>query len=171
MPICAPQSSSALGAPSGPGLADTCRVELVNWTFYKKARGRSLLVQAGQHVTHPSELISKRRLKQLLDRVSGLSIGIIVDSRQSFPSRMRQSWPQCVMSAISWSVRGLRLPQSRKRPARNCKMQILLGGVEQCEDSVDLVRITSILTTIWVNPLIPRSEPLSIGDRVSQSKN
>ena len=82
----APKLHQLLGAPSGPGLAEYLQGGIGELDILQKGQEDDLyFVQAGQHVTHPSELISNGRLKQLLDRVSGLFDWIIVDSPPILP--------------------------------------------------------------------------------------
>ncbi len=82
----APKLHQLLGAPPGPGLAEYLQGGAGELDILQKGQEDDLyFVQAGQHVTHPSELISNGRLKQLLDRVSGLFDWIIVDSPPILP--------------------------------------------------------------------------------------
>jgi capsular exopolysaccharide synthesis family protein len=82
----APKLHQLLGAPPGPGLAEYLQGGIGELDILQKGQEDDLyFVQAGQHVTHPSELISNGRLKQLLDRVSGLFDWIIVDSPPILP--------------------------------------------------------------------------------------
>jgi capsular exopolysaccharide synthesis family protein len=82
----APKLHQLLGAPPGPGLAEYLQGGIGELDILQKGQQDDLyFVQAGQHVTHPSELISNGRLKQLLDRVSGLFDWIIMDSPPILP--------------------------------------------------------------------------------------
>jgi protein-tyrosine kinase len=82
----APKLHKLLGAPLGPGLAEYLQGGSTELEIMQKGQEDELyFVQAGQHVTHPSELISNGRFKQLLARVSGLFDWIIVDSPPILP--------------------------------------------------------------------------------------
>jgi protein-tyrosine kinase len=82
----APKLHKLLGAPSGPGLAEYLQGGISELDILQKGQEDELyFAQAGQHVTHPAELISNGLLKQFLDRVSGLFDWIIVDSPPILP--------------------------------------------------------------------------------------
>ena len=82
----APKLHKFLGAPQGPGLAEYLQGGNSESEIMQKGQEDELyFIQAGQHVTHPSELISNGRFKQLLARVSGLFDWIIVDSPPILP--------------------------------------------------------------------------------------
>jgi len=82
----APRLHKLLGVPLGPGLAEYLQGGSSELEVIQKGREDEFyFVQAGQHLTHPSELISNGRFKQLLARVSGLFDWIIVDSPPILP--------------------------------------------------------------------------------------
>src|SRR5260370_8363413 len=82
----APKLHKLLGVPLGPGLAEYLQGGSSELEVIQKGREDEFyFVQAGQHLTHPSELISNGRFKQLLARVSGLFDWIIVDSPPILP--------------------------------------------------------------------------------------
>jgi capsular exopolysaccharide synthesis family protein len=82
----APKLHKLLGVPAGPGLAEYLQGGIGEVDILQKGQEDDLyFVQAGQHVTHPAELISNGQFKQLLDHVSGLFDWIIVDSPPILP--------------------------------------------------------------------------------------
>jgi len=82
----APKLHKLLGVPPGPGLAEYLQGGHSELEIMQKGQEEELyFIQAGQHITHPSELISNGRLKQLLARVSGLFDWIIMDSPPVLP--------------------------------------------------------------------------------------
>ena len=82
----APKLHKLLGVPLGPGLAEYLQGGSTEMEVIQKGRDDEFyFIQAGQHLTHPSELISNGRLKQLLARVSDLFDWIIVDSPPILP--------------------------------------------------------------------------------------
>jgi protein-tyrosine kinase len=82
----APKLHQLMGAPPGPGLAEYLQGGASEFDILQKGQEDDLyFIQAGQHVTHPSELISNGRLKHFLNRVSGLFDWIIVDSPPILP--------------------------------------------------------------------------------------
>lgn len=75
-----------LGVPAGPGLADYLQGGVTESGAIQRSQEEELyFIQAGEHVTHPAELISNGRLKQLLTRVAGLFDWIILDSPPILP--------------------------------------------------------------------------------------
>jgi protein-tyrosine kinase len=82
----APKLHKLMGVPPGPGLAEYLQGGIDGLDILQKGQEDDLyFIQAGQHVTHPAELISNGRLKQLIDHVSGLFDWIIVDSPPILP--------------------------------------------------------------------------------------
>jgi protein-tyrosine kinase len=82
----APKLHKLLGVPPGPGLAEYLQGGRTEFEIMQNGQEEELyFVQAGQHLTHPSELISNGRLKQLLARVSGLFDWIVMDSPPILP--------------------------------------------------------------------------------------
>src|SRR6202011_1104951 len=82
----APRLHHVLGVPPGPGLAEYLQGGRTELEVMQKGLEEELyFIQAGSHVTHPAELISNGRLKQLLARVSGLFDWVILDSPPILP--------------------------------------------------------------------------------------
>ena len=82
-----PRVHTLLGAPSAPGLADylqnTAATEL---EVMQRGREEGLcFIPAGNHVLHPSELISSDRMKHFLERVKPAFEWIIIDSPPALP--------------------------------------------------------------------------------------
>jgi capsular exopolysaccharide synthesis family protein len=81
-----PRLHALLGAPSNPGLADYLQGEAREFDIVQKSPNDELyFVPAGNHVTHPSELISNGRLKKLLDHLGPMFDWVIVDSPPILP--------------------------------------------------------------------------------------
>jgi capsular exopolysaccharide synthesis family protein len=82
----APLLRELLGVPTGPGLADYLRGGASESDVIQRGQEDELyFIQAGENITHPAELISNGRLKQLLARVAGLFDWIILDSPPILP--------------------------------------------------------------------------------------
>jgi capsular exopolysaccharide synthesis family protein len=82
----APRLREILGVPAGPGLADYLQGGPTESDVMQRSQEDELyLIQAGDHITHPAELISNGRLKQLLARVAGLFDWVILDSPPILP--------------------------------------------------------------------------------------
>ena len=81
-----PRLHSLLGAPSNPGIADYLQGE-VNLTeiIQKSQNDDFFFIPAGNHVTHPAELISNGRFKELLDHLAPMFDWVIVDSPPILP--------------------------------------------------------------------------------------
>jgi len=82
-----PRVHTMLGAPSAPGLADYLQKSATP-EFEVMQRGREeglCFIPAGNHVLHPSELISSDRMKQFLERVKPAFDWIIIDSPPALP--------------------------------------------------------------------------------------
>jgi capsular exopolysaccharide synthesis family protein len=81
-----PRVHTLLGAPSSPGLADYLQKTATEFEVIHRANEEGLcFIPAGNHVTHPSELISSDRMKQFLDRVKPAFDWIIIDSPPALP--------------------------------------------------------------------------------------
>jgi capsular exopolysaccharide synthesis family protein len=82
----APRLREVFGAPVGPGLADYLQGGAKETDIIQRGQEEGLFfIQAGEHVTHPAELISNGRFKQLLSRVAGLFDWVLVDSPPILP--------------------------------------------------------------------------------------
>lgn len=81
-----PQIHTLLGAPAAPGLADYLQKTASEFEVTQRGSEDGLcFIPAGNHVTHPSELISSDRMKQFLDRVKPAFDWIIIDSPPALP--------------------------------------------------------------------------------------
>jgi capsular exopolysaccharide synthesis family protein len=81
-----PRIHALLGAPSNPGLADYLQGEAKEFDVIQKSPSDELyFIPAGNHVTHPSELISNGRFKQLMDQLAPMFDWVIVDSPPILP--------------------------------------------------------------------------------------
>jgi capsular exopolysaccharide synthesis family protein len=81
-----PRVHTLLGAPAAPGLADYLQNTATEFEITQRGREDGLcFIPAGNHVTHPSELISSGRMKQFLDRVRPAFDWIIIDSPPALP--------------------------------------------------------------------------------------
>jgi succinoglycan biosynthesis transport protein ExoP len=81
-----PRIHTLLGAPAAPGLADYLQNTATEFEVTQRSREEGLcFIPAGNHVTHPSELISSGRMKQFLDRVRPAFDWIIIDSPPALP--------------------------------------------------------------------------------------
>lgn len=81
-----PRVHTLLGAPSAPGLADYLQNTATEFDVAQRSGEDGLcFIPAGNHVTHPSELISSDRMKQFLDRVRPAFDWIIIDSPPALP--------------------------------------------------------------------------------------
>jgi len=70
-----------LGVPTGPGLADYLQAGVTESDVIQRHQEDELFfIQAGEHITHPAELVSNGRFKQLLARVADLFDWVILDS-------------------------------------------------------------------------------------------
>jgi protein-tyrosine kinase len=82
----APRLHILLGAPAAPGLADHLQNGCKELDVIQRGHEEGLcFISAGNHVTHPSELISSDRLKQFLERVKPAFDWIIIDSPPALP--------------------------------------------------------------------------------------
>jgi len=81
-----PRIHTLLGAPAAPGLADYLQNTATEFEVTQRASEDGLcFIPAGNHVTHPSELISSDRMRQFLDRVRPAFDWIIIDSPPALP--------------------------------------------------------------------------------------
>jgi capsular exopolysaccharide synthesis family protein len=81
-----PRVHTLLGAPAAPGLADYLQNTATEFEVTQRSKEEGLcFIPAGNHVTHPSELISSNRMKQFLDRVRPAFDWIIIDSPPALP--------------------------------------------------------------------------------------
>jgi capsular exopolysaccharide synthesis family protein len=81
-----PRVHTLLGAPAAPGLADYLQNTATEFEVTQRGREDGLcFIPAGNHVTHPSELISSERMKEFLDRVKPAFDWIIIDSPPALP--------------------------------------------------------------------------------------
>jgi capsular exopolysaccharide synthesis family protein len=81
-----PRIHTLLGAPATPGLADYLQKSVTEFEVIHRGSEDGLcFIPAGNHVTHPSELISSNRMKQFLDRVKPAFDWIIIDSPPALP--------------------------------------------------------------------------------------
>lgn len=82
----APRLHVLLGAPEAPGLADYLQNGCKEIEIFQRGHEEGLcFIPAGNHVTHPSELISSDRVKQFLERVKPAFDWIIIDSPPALP--------------------------------------------------------------------------------------
>jgi capsular exopolysaccharide synthesis family protein len=82
-----PRVHTLLGAPSAPGLADYLQnPAMMEFEVMQRGREEGLcFIPAGNHVLHPSELISSERMKYFLERVKPAFEWIIIDSPPALP--------------------------------------------------------------------------------------
>jgi capsular exopolysaccharide synthesis family protein len=81
-----PRVHTLLGAPAAPGLADYLQGTATEFKVAQRNSEEGLcFIPAGNHVTHPSELISSDRMKHFLDRVRPAFDWIIIDSPPAIP--------------------------------------------------------------------------------------
>jgi len=81
-----PRVHTLLGAPAAPGLADYLQGTATEFKVVQRSSEDGLcFIPAGNHVTHPSELISSDRMKQFLDRLRPAFDWIIIDSPPAIP--------------------------------------------------------------------------------------
>lgn len=81
-----PRVHTLLGAPGAPGLADYLQSSATEFEVTQRAGEDGFcFIPAGNHVTHPSELISSPRMKHFLDRVRPAFDWIIIDSPPALP--------------------------------------------------------------------------------------
>jgi len=82
----APRLREFLGVPRGPGLADYLQGGATELEVIQRGQEEELFfIQAGEHISHPAELISNGRLKQLLTRMVDLFDWVILDSPPILP--------------------------------------------------------------------------------------
>ena len=81
-----PRVHTLLGAPAAPGLADYLQSTATEFEVTQRSSEEGLcFIPAGNHVTHPSELISSGRMKQFLNRVKPAFDWIVIDSPPALP--------------------------------------------------------------------------------------
>jgi capsular exopolysaccharide synthesis family protein len=81
-----PRVHTLLGTPAAPGLADYLQNTATEFQITQRSGEEGFcFIPAGNHVTHPSELISSDRMKQFLDRVKPAFDWIIIDSPPALP--------------------------------------------------------------------------------------
>ena len=81
-----PRVHTLLGAPSAPGLADYLQNTATEFEVTQRGKEEGFcFIPAGNHVTHPSELISSDRMKQFLDRIRPAFDWIVIDSPPALP--------------------------------------------------------------------------------------
>jgi capsular exopolysaccharide synthesis family protein len=81
-----PRVHTLLGAPSNPGLAEYLQNTATEFEIMQRSGEDGFcFVPAGNHVKHPSELISSDRMKHFLERVKPAFDWIIIDSPPALP--------------------------------------------------------------------------------------
>ena len=81
-----PRLHTLLGTPATPGMADYLQNSCDEFDVIQRGHEQGLcFIPAGNHVAHPSELISSNRLKQFLERVKPIFDWIIIDSPPALP--------------------------------------------------------------------------------------
>lgn len=81
-----PRIHTLLGAPATPGLADLLQSGATELEVIQRGHEPGLcFIPAGNHVTHPSELISSDAMKRLLTRLKSAFDWIIIDSPPALP--------------------------------------------------------------------------------------
>jgi protein-tyrosine kinase len=81
-----PRLHTMLGAPSNPGLADYLQGEAKIGDVIQKSQTDDLFfIPAGNHVTHPSELISNGRFKDLMEYAAPMFDWIVLDTPPILP--------------------------------------------------------------------------------------
>ena len=81
-----PRVHTLLGTPAAPGMADYLQNTATEFEVTQRSNEEGFcFIPAGNHVTHPSELISSDRMKQFLDRVKPAFDWIIIDSPPALP--------------------------------------------------------------------------------------
>ncbi|HLJ24001.1 MAG TPA: CpsD/CapB family tyrosine-protein kinase [Candidatus Acidoferrales bacterium] len=81
-----PRVHMLLGAPAAPGMADYLQNTANEFQITQRSGEEGLcFIPAGNHVTHPSELISSGRMKEFLDRMKPAFDWIIIDSPPALP--------------------------------------------------------------------------------------
>lgn len=81
-----PRVHTLLGAPAAPGLADHLQGTASEFEVTQRGPEEGLcFIPAGNHVTHPSELISSGKMKHFLERVKPAFDWIIIDSPPALP--------------------------------------------------------------------------------------
>jgi protein-tyrosine kinase len=81
-----PRIHTLLGAPATPGLAEYLQGGANEFEVIQRGHEEGLcFTPAGNHVTHPSELISSSRMKQFIERVKPAFDWVIVDSPPALP--------------------------------------------------------------------------------------
>jgi protein-tyrosine kinase len=84
--IRSPRIHTLLGAPQTPGIADYLQGGATEPQVVQRGIEEALcFIPSGNHVTHPSELISSKRMKELLERMKPLFDWIIIDSPPALP--------------------------------------------------------------------------------------
>ena len=116
-----PRVHTVLGAPANPGLADYLQNGSSEFEVIQRGHEEGLcFIPAGNHVTHPSELISSDRMKQFLDRAKPAFDWIIIDSPPALPVADASVLGGCATECSSSFARIRRLPRHLKKPAKNC---------------------------------------------------
>jgi capsular exopolysaccharide synthesis family protein len=81
-----PRVHTLLGTPAAPGLADYLQETATEFQIAQRSSEENFcFIPAGNHVTHPSELISSDRMKEFLERVKPAFDWIIIDSPPALP--------------------------------------------------------------------------------------
>jgi capsular exopolysaccharide synthesis family protein len=81
-----PRVHTLLGTPAAPGLADYLQETATEFQIAQRSGEENFcFIPAGNHVTHPSELISSDRMKEFLERVKPAFDWIIIDSPPALP--------------------------------------------------------------------------------------
>jgi capsular exopolysaccharide synthesis family protein len=84
--LSSPRVHTLLGTPAAPGMADDLQETATEFQIAQRSSEENFcFIPAGNHVTHPSELISSERMKQFLERVKPAFDWIIIDSPPALP--------------------------------------------------------------------------------------
>jgi protein-tyrosine kinase len=81
-----PRIHTLLGTSVAPGLADYLQNTATEFEITQRSHEEGLcFIAAGNHVTHPSELISSDRMKEFLERIRPAFDWVLVDSPPALP--------------------------------------------------------------------------------------
>ena len=81
-----PRVHTLMGAPAAPGLADYLQNTATEFEVTQRGGENGLcFIPAGNHVTHPSELISSNRMREFLEHLRPAFDWIVIDSPPALP--------------------------------------------------------------------------------------
>jgi capsular exopolysaccharide synthesis family protein len=149
-----PRIHTLLGAPATPGLADYLQGSATEFAVTQRGSEDGLcFIAAGNHVTHPSELISSERMRQFLDRLRPAFDWIIIDSPPALPVA-DASVLGGLVDGVLFVVRAKSTPsEASQKACKELRDAHILGVILNSAD--ESTGYNSYYSSVYGNPPVP----------------